>query len=657
MWLREKRNNSAIALLLSGMLLLGSQALQAQQQIPVETFAKLPAISQVSLSPDGSKAVVLKALFDTYHAVVLDLKTGKSKLVMAADPQNFLFNWCRFANDTRVVCSIRSYVQLRARQVSAGARWFRDGRTTMTKLLAVDIDGGNVLQLIPEAITNVREDIEWNAVAQDQVVSWMKDDSKHILMQIAREDRVRPSVYRVNIYNNRMKRMRRVSPSVLRWYADDQGELRFAVGRLKSSGEGVAFNIKNNRLEQVDASHLGMAIREPTPLAVAADGQSLWVRANNGANTLGIHRIKLADATVVETLLSHRQYDMDGLLLHPQTKAPLLAEYYADAYVVEWFDKQLGQRIEAVRDAIPGAPSQIRIVSVDNTLSTIALYTQGNGTDPAYYVYGMKDRTLLKLAQWHQGPPVEFEAIRYPARDGMAVPAYIALPGPKDQGPYPLVIRPHGGPFARTTGNQYFITQYLVNNGYAVLKPNFRGSSGYGDAFMAAGFEQWGMKMQDDLIDGLDWMIAQGYADPQRVCIAGGSYGGYAALVAAFKTAERFKCAVSFAGVTDLDELALRWRNFRFGAIAAAKIQSGQLRKANSPFDQVEKIGVPLLIVHGDVDRSVMIEQSRSFVAALREVGKPVEYIEQVNGDHFFSLQSHRTEYLQALDSFLKKHL
>ncbi len=657
MWLRGKSNKNSIALLLSGVLILGSQVLQAQQKIPVEVFAKLPAISQVSLSPDGSKAVVLKALFDTYHAVVLDLKTGESKLVMAADPHNFLFNWCRFANDTRVVCSIRSYVQRRAGQISARARWYRDGRTTMTKLLAVDIDGGNVLQLIPEAITNAREDIEWNAITQDHVVSWMKDEPEHILMQISREDRTRPSVYRVNIYNNRMKRIRRFSASVLRWYADDQGELRFAVGRLKSSGEGIAFNIKNNRLKQIDASHLGMAIREPTPLAVAADGQSLWVRANNGANTLGIHRINLADATVVETLLNHRQYDMDGLLLHPQTKAPLLAEYYADAYVVEWFDKQLGQRIEDVRGAIPGAPSQIRIVSIDNTLSTIALYTEGNGTDPAYYVYGMQDRSLLKLAQWHQGPPVEFEAIRYPARDGMAVPAYIALPGPKDQGPYPLVIRPHGGPYVRTTGNQYFITQYLVNNGYAVLKPNFRGSSGYGDAFMGAGFEQWGMKMQDDLIDGLDWMIAQGYADPQRVCIAGGSYGGYAALVAAFKTAERFKCAVSFAGVTDLDEMALRWRNFDFGSIPAAKIQSGKLRKANSPFDQVEKIGVPLLIVHGDVDRSVMIEQSRSFVAALREVGKPVEYIEQANGDHFFSLQSHRTEYLQALDSFLNKHL
>ncbi|NOX52330.1 MAG: hypothetical protein GXP16_17620, partial [Gammaproteobacteria bacterium] len=259
MWLREKRNNSAITLLLGGILILGSQVLQAQQKIPIETFAKLPAINQVSLSPDGSKAVVLKALFDTYHAVVLDLKTGKSKLVMAADPQNFLFNWCRFANDTRVVCSIRSYVQRRAGQVSIGARRYIDGRSTITKLLAVDIDGGNVLQLIPEAITNVREDIEWNAIAQDQVVSWMKDDPEHILMQIAREDRAHPSVYRVNIYNNRMKRIRRFSASVLRWYADDQGELRFAVGRLKSSGEGVAFNIKNNRLKQIDAGHLGMA--------------------------------------------------------------------------------------------------------------------------------------------------------------------------------------------------------------------------------------------------------------------------------------------------------------------------------------------------------------------------------------------------------------
>jgi dipeptidyl aminopeptidase/acylaminoacyl peptidase len=197
----------------------------------------------------------------------------------------------------------------------------------------------------------------------------------------------------------------------------------------------------------------------------------------------------------------------------------------------------------------------------------------------------------------------------------------------------------------------------LLNRGYAVFKPNYRGSAGYGDEFMAAGFGQWGMKMQDDLMDGLDWLVARGLVDAKRVCMVGGSYGGYAALVAAFKSPERFRCAVSFAGITDLSELVKRLYNFQFGELTIARVQDGPEREAYSPLQQVERIGVPLLIVHGDVDRRVMVEQSRELVAALEQAGKPHVYIEQANGDHFLSLESHRIEYLEALDAFLSDHL
>ena len=163
--------------------------------------------------------------------------------------------------------------------------------------------------------------------------------------------------------------------------------------------------------------------------------------------------------------------------------------------------------------------------------------------------------------------------------------------------------------------------------------------------------------MQNDLIDGLDWLIEAGYTDPNRVCIVGGSYGGYAALAASFKIPNRFRCAVSFAGVTDLDDLVERARSFRFGELSAARIQSGDARRANSPMDRVDDIALPLLIVHGVLDRSVTVDQSRRLVEALQAADKPHIYIEQPNGDHFLSVESDRLQFLEALDGFLGEHL
>ncbi len=163
--------------------------------------------------------------------------------------------------------------------------------------------------------------------------------------------------------------------------------------------------------------------------------------------------------------------------------------------------------------------------------------------------------------------------------------------------------------------------------------------------------------MQDDVIDGLDWMIAEGLADASRTCIHGASYGGYVSLVASYKTPNKFKCAVSFAGVTDLASLKERWHLFSFGRFVTARLPVGDALTENSPIENVDKIRLPLLIVHGDVDRSVMIEQSRDFVEALKTANVAHTYIEQPNGDHFFSLESHRLEYLQALESFLNRAL
>jgi dipeptidyl aminopeptidase/acylaminoacyl peptidase len=255
------------------------------------------------------------------------------------------------------------------------------------------------------------------------------------------------------------------------------------------------------------------------------------------------------------------------------------------------------------------------------------------------------------------GPSIELQPVVYRARDGLLIPAYLALPGPAADGPYPTILLPHGGPYARDTDHFDYWVQYFVSRGYAVLKPNFRGSTGYGDEFVVAGFDQWGLKMQDDVMDGLDWMIAEKYTDPARVCIVGASYGGYVASVAAFKTPRRFRCAVSFAGVSSLDDLVSQWQNLRFSEQSIQRVQTGSTRDANSPLVQVEQVAVPLLIVHGDLDRRVFVEQSRDFADKLKQAGKSFTYIEQADGNHHLSLQHHRTEFFLAMDKFLQSHL
>lgn len=625
--------------------------------IPASEFGKLPPIHSMSISPDGSKLVALRAKGDTYHAVVTDLVAQKSRLLLAADPEQFLFDWCRFANETRVICQIRKYGVITA--ALGQNQFYYDGRTIFSRLIAVDIDGSNVLQLVPPSkATGAGQGRKWNAINQSSVISWLPGDEKHILIQLAREDRLLPSVYRLNIYTNKLKRIRKYHSNVYQWTADREGKLVLASG-INGAGEYLSYSVKGRRVAQLNINHL-RGESPPLLLAVAEDGKSMWVIANYDSDTRGIHRLLLDDASVVETLFVDEKYDASALYLHPTLRYPVMSEYNSTTQSYRWADKDIEKQFTELKTVIPGRPSRVTVVGSDNAFNRLLLHTEGNSTHPSFYLYDRARGALTKIGSAYSsvGEIQQLESVSYTARDRVEIPAYLALPDKKIKGPFPTILLPHGGPWARDTDRFDYWVQFFLSRGYAVLKPNFRGSSGYGDAFMASGYKQWGLKMQDDLIDGLDWMVEQGYADPAQVCIIGGSYGGYAALVAAHKTPERFNCAVSFAGVADLNELNRQWRNYEAGAgFAAQRLQSGDERDQNSPILNADKIGIPLLIVHGDVDRRVMIEQSREFVKALEKAGKPHTYIEQKNGNHHLSLESHRIEFFEAMDGFLSKHL
>ena len=627
----------------------------AKAPIAAALYAKLPKAQSMNISPDGSHIIALRAQGDTYHVVLTNLNTKQSSLLMAADPDNFLFDWCQFANNTRVVCQIRKYLVVKAGRTNT---FYRDGRTIFTRLMAINIDRSNPLQLVPPSKkVGVGERDQWNAVDQSNVISWLKDEPDHVLIQIARDDRLHPSIYKLNINTNKLKRVRRHHDSIFQWVANNQGKPVIGVG-YKRTGELAFFTNQKNRFVRIEIEGFS-GITAPTFLAVAADGESGWISGNYQSKTRGIHRISFKDGSHQETIFQPELFEANSLTINPSNQEPMYATYYSEKTQQHWFDKTLEREHKALKAALTGTPSRVSYLGMSDDGNRVLIYSEGNGTTPTWYLYDRKAAALSMISRSYAalGPLTELEPITYQARDNLSIPAYMALPGPKKDGPYPTILLPHGGPYLRDTESFDYWVQFFLSRGYAVLKPNYRGSAGYGDDYLAQGFKQWGMKMQDDLIDGLDWMIKEGYTDTNLVCIVGGSYGGYAALVAAYKTPDRYKCAVSFAGVANLDTLARSWYRYYTGSAAVNRLQSGAARNENSPILHVEKMAIPLLLVHGDVDRLVTIEHSRELAAALKSSNKAYIYIEQTNGNHHLSLESHRIEFFEAMDEFLAKHL
>jgi dipeptidyl aminopeptidase/acylaminoacyl peptidase len=255
-------------------------------------------------------------------------------------------------------------------------------------------------------------------------------------------------------------------------------------------------------------------------------------------------------------------------------------------------------------------------------------------------------------------------AVTYSARDGLEIPAYLSLPPGAMNPPQrllPAIVLPHGGPIAQDVAAFDPWVQLLTNRGFAVLQMNFRGSTGYGREFRTSGFKQWGQAMQDDVTDGTRWLIEQGLADPEKICIFGGSYGGYAALMGAVRESGLYTCAVSLNGVSDLIALMDHQRRYAFYEAAVAHIgdrwTDRKMLKENSPVNRADEIKIPVLLVHGTDDRTVPYSQSNAMANALEKADVTYQYLKIENADHSLTRGDHRLEFFTALDKFLGTYL
>jgi dipeptidyl aminopeptidase/acylaminoacyl peptidase len=398
------------------------------------------------------------------------------------------------------------------------------------------------------------------------------------------------------------------------------------------------------------------------------DGNGLAIEAIGAHGNKALYSYSVGSAGLGAPLFSDPNIDIDGALHDDMTGRVIGVAYTQDRTVYKYFDPALEQIKEKLELLLPG--ESVVLVSHDTAGTTYVVSADGPKDPGTYYLYHSATGRLDRFKSVYPGLSAadlsDVQPYPYKSRDGLDIHAYLTLPVGKAPRNLPTVIFPHGGPEARDSQSFDWWAQFMASRGYAVLQPNFRGSTGYGVAFRNAGFGEWGKKVQNDITDGVQKLIADGIADPKRICIVGASYGGYAALAGATFTPNLYACAISYAGLSDLAQMRYRgvesfgsgsgfvadWDQFMGGKDAVSQNEAD-----GSPSEHADQVKAPILLIHSDRDVTVPIEQSEIERDALQHAGKTVEYVKLSGDDHYLTQQDARIQLLKEVERFLAAHI
>jgi dipeptidyl aminopeptidase/acylaminoacyl peptidase len=572
-------------------------------------------------------------------------------------------DWFHWKTSSRLIASVRFTTKF-------------DGTQPIeeTRMVFLDADGGNgvpvrVNKELPGPGTTVYGNIG-NKIPQfqDQIVDLLPDDPDHLLMAVTPEsDYLHPQVLSVDVNSGRPRLVQRERPDVVSFMTDDAGVVRLAqkVGRVAWNEKQRHFSYEVRDSAESDwrmifereadsrprFAPLGFVPGQPNQLYVLTDGDQGRLVARSFDVTQRSFGAVLAEDSRCDVETLYIDYRLIGFNIPCRSDG------------LHYLDQAREHDRAAISRALKTDLVRVLDRTKDGTRSLIVSHPQPSA--PASF--WLLDRSsgkpeLSPLGEAYPGVPAdqiaEVKLVSYPARDGVAIPALLTLPLGAGQGPIGFVVLPHGGPTAHDRVQFDWMAQFLISRGYGVLQPQFRGSSGYGVEFQQAGYQQWGLLMQDDITDGTRWLISQKLADPKRICIVGASFGGYAALMGVVKEPDLYACAAAFAPVTDLESLVQRLKIFAFKDINIPHIQgTDQSFDATSPADNADKIRVPVLLMHGRQDFTVPVDHTEEMERALKRNHKPVEAIYLDKADHYFATGSDRLAWLGALERFLARPL
>lgn len=622
------------------LVLLTSSAGTTAAKPSVEHFFKNPEFAGVQLSPSGKYLATLMPINGHRNIVVLETdKLNQPKQLTGLSDQDVAgFFW---ANDDVVVFQMDE-----------------DGAENFG-LYAVDRDRKK-----PRIRTLIEPEISRDGIKFATVVSTLPDDPGHIIVQWNKRRPAYFGLYKVNVNGGVPKLMADKLSDVTGWFVDHNGVARgaYAIEGLNvrlyyRSGEDDEFRVirESNALEA-----------DILPLGFAYDNRTMYVLSNIGHNKAALYTYDPEKNELEDLLFAHDKVDVNGVLMSHERRKLLGATYYDDFPHRHFFDDKERQIFESLDAAFPDKVVNFTSATKDESLYTLFV---GNDIDPGnYYLYNRKTnevRYLLPSRSWIKPEEMSpMKPIRFTARDGMTIPGYVTIPRDRKVGErLPLIVNPHGGPFGvRDTWGYRSEHQFFASRGYAVVQVNFRGSGGYGREFEMAGYGKWGREMQHDISDAVQFMIDEGIADPDRICIYGASYGGYATMAGLTFTPELYKCGINYVGVTDVgllfDSMPRHWEPQK----EVMKEQIGdpkdkEFMNSISPLAHVENIQAPLFIVHGRRDPRVVIEHADDLRKAMRKLDKPFEWMVKANEGHGFQKEENRLELYRRMDKFLEKHL
>jgi dipeptidyl aminopeptidase/acylaminoacyl peptidase len=493
-----------------------------------------------------------------------------------------------------------------------------------------------------------------------------RTDPDTIYVGINERDKAWHDLYKVTISTGQRTLLRENTDRITGWVFDLQDKLRLAT-RSAENGDTEVLRVDEGALVKI---HSCGVFETCTPVRFHKDGQRVYLTTNKGAD-VNLVRLTLLSVggdkeEAVETDPDNR-VDLAGPVFSDLTDELIATRYVEDKTRYYWKDKAYEADYQLLQQKLPG--QELGLVSSTRDERLYLVFARSDVEPGEMYLF---DRGSKKLTpQYHlreklvRAHLAEMKPIRYPSSDGLEIPAYLTLPKGVEPKALPLILLPHGGPWARDGWGFQSLTQFLANRGYAVLQPNFRGSTGYGKKLLDAGNLQWGEKMQDDLTWGVKHLVSAGVADPKRVGILGGSYGGYATLAGLAFTPDLYAAGVSIVGpsnlLTLLESIPPYWEPVRklfYMRMGDPTTAEGKARlQKQSPLHSAGKIKASLLVIQGANDPRVKKAESDQIVIALRDRGFPVEYLVADNEGHGFAHPVNNMASFFAAERFLAKHL
>lgn len=610
--------------------------------LPIESFFEDPSLSRALLSPDGQTlAMRVGAKGMRVRLGVLDLQTMKSAVVAHyADDDVGQFQW---ASSTRLVFDLG---------------W--------GSLSAVDRDGRNRRQLVDHSL---RESQRVGATAQPWNTFLLRTlgDSDDVLVLAPQEiSRDKVDYIELRRLNTRTGRAQDIEAPLhaFAWVTDAQGQLRAVTTRLKNRIGIHLPDAKGNWKQVLEFEN--MAAKAVVPRYLAPDG-TLYAEAQFNDKAALFTMDPVTGQLGSKPVAASKDFDLHPQFLFNQHKL-LGLRYHLDAEVTQWLDPDAQALQNKIDTLLPNTANRISLPQTGD--SPFVLVESFSDQQPGLtQIYSRETGKLTRVGS-NQPAIVPRQMaltdfVRYRARDGLEIPAYLTLPLGAQRKDLPLVVLVHGGPNVRGFSWQWNAeVQFLASRGYAVLQPEFRGSTGFGARHFTAGWKQWGRDMQTDLADAARWAIAQGWANPKRICIAGASYGGYATLMGLAQDPDLFRCGINWVGVTDIPMLyTVKWSDTseeskRYGMplTIGDPVADAEMLKAASPLQNVARIKAPLLMAYGGKDQRVPLVHGEKFRDAIKPHNSQVEWVVYLEEGHGWSRPETRLDFWGRVERFLALH-